>query len=139
MKWLTKHTINPILLMGKKYKYPKDIISLISYICMSHSELLVYVAAIIISIYHSNLISFIILFSMFCYSIIDSPLPSSKYWIFLMEFIWIVFITNYTYQLPLFCQMIKDNQYYPSIYVYNLYYYYYYYSHIVPLQLYQMV
>lgn len=104
--------------MGKKYKYPKDIVSLISYICMSHSEILVYVAAIIVSIYDSNLISFVILFSMFCYSILDSPLPSSKYWIFLMEFIWIVFITNYTYQLPLFCQKIKDNQYYPSIYVY---------------------
>lgn len=86
---------------------------------MSYSDVIVYAAALIAAIHYADLLSFLILLSLFCYALLDYPTYSPKFWFYLMEYIWIVFIIEFSYQLPFFCQNVnEDGQYTPSIYPY---------------------
>ena len=52
---------------------------------------------------NANLISLLIVVTVFCFSILENPMPSSKFWKFLMSYLLTVVSIKFLYQLPIFC------------------------------------
>lgn len=52
---------------------------------------------------NANLISLFVVFSVQFYSILENPLPSSRFWKFMMSYLLTVISLKFLYQLPIFC------------------------------------
>ena len=53
---------------------------------------------------NGNLISLLIVVTVMGFSILNNPLPSSKFWKFMMSYMLTIISLKFLYQLPIFCE-----------------------------------
>ena len=54
-------------------------------------------------LWNADVISFTIVISILCYSILENPLPSMNFYKFLMSYVLLIISIKFIYQLPVFC------------------------------------
>lgn len=69
----------------------------------SRSSQIVYIAIVFNFIMNGNLISLFIVVTVMGFSILNNPLPSSKFWKFMMSYMLTIISLKFLYQLPIFC------------------------------------
>jgi hypothetical protein len=69
----------------------------------SRSNQIVYIAIVVNFIMNANLISLFIVVAVMGFSILQNPLPSSKFWKFMMSYMLTIISLKFLYQLPIFC------------------------------------
>ena len=79
------------------------ILRLIEASILSHSHQIVVIAIVFNFIMNANLIALFIVFTVLFYSILENPLPSSKFWKFLMSYVLLIISLKFLYQLQIFC------------------------------------
>jgi hypothetical protein len=90
-----------------RLKKPKlqdyGILRLIEASILSRSHQLVVCAIVFNFIMNANLIALFLVLALFCFSLLEHPIPSSKFWKFLMSYLLTIISLKFLYQLPIFC------------------------------------
>ena len=70
---------------------------------LSRSHQIVILTIVFNFIMNGNLLSLFVMITVMCFSILENPLPSSKFWKFLMSYMLTIISIKFIYQLPIFC------------------------------------
>ena len=79
------------------------ILRLIEAAFLTRSHQIVILTIVFNFIMNGNLLSLFVMLTVMGFSILENPLPSSKFWKFLMSYMLTIISIKFIYQLPIFC------------------------------------